>query len=176
MFIADLDAGDVGNLDELWLIRPYVIPIMAEITHGIDHKLALSPKNLTNDVVSVDGSPGEMNIHLGPIFELNYAESVVAIPKFCQFGVNSVQTCCEDFGNLLGRVLELICVANVQKVSANVDVVDAAVHENTAGLLGVVQEVASRVIEIICARLDEVGWTELSILNPLSSLLVGRID
>lgn len=30
---------------------------MAEITHGIDHKLALSPKNLTNDVVSVDGSP-----------------------------------------------------------------------------------------------------------------------
>lgn len=149
---------------------------MAEITHCIDHKLALSPKNLTNDVVPVDGSPREMNIHLGAIFELNYAESVVAIPKFCQLGVNSVQTCCENFGNLLGRVLELICVANVQKISTNVDVVDAAIHENTTGLLGVIQEIASSVIEIVCARLDEVGWTELSILNPLSSLLVGRID
>lgn len=117
-----------------------------------------------------------MNIHLGAIFELNYAESVVAIPKFCQFGVNSIQTCCENFGNLLGRVLEPICVPNVQKVSPNADVVDAAVHENTAGLLGVIQEVASSVIEIVCARPDEVGWTELSILNPLGSLLVGRID
>lgn len=97
-----------------------------------------------------------MDVHFGAIFELNYAESVVAVPHICQFGVNSVQTGCENFGNLLGRVLEPFCVANVQKVSTNVDVVDAAVHENTARLLGVVQEVASRVIKIVCTRLDEV--------------------
>lgn len=53
MFVADLDTGDVGNLNMFALIVLF-IQTQAETTYSIDHELPLSPKHLTHDVVPVD--------------------------------------------------------------------------------------------------------------------------
>lgn len=53
VFVADLDAGDVGNLDKLVLIT-LSVQTQAETTYSVDHELSLSPKHLTHDVVPVD--------------------------------------------------------------------------------------------------------------------------
>lgn len=126
--------------------------------------------------MAVHRRSGEMDVELGAVLKLDDSDGVVTVSLGLEFGVHGVKSGSEDSGDLLDGVSELGGVPHVEKPSTDIDIVDATVNEDPAGMFRVGEESAGGIVFVIGTRFDQVGRAQLASFDPCGGFVVRFVD